>query len=1016
MALEKQPIKINFAKGLNNKVDQKQLPVGNFQTLNNVTFGTLGEMKKRNGYAQQGTLSSNNYKNITTLNDNLVTIGTRISSFNQPNTTWNNAGQQFAGNLNVLSLIRSEYPVIWCESAVYQSGSNDGIVLATWSTRSGASAPVGFYQLFNLNTGAALSEVYSLNGISNNARVYSLPSYLLIVIADGTNLKYRAFPVSNIASPTAFTSLASDYATYYNNGYYSFDAGSDGTKLFFSYQSAASGVKVFTLTDGLVQSATTTISSTTYATTIGTHCVVVDTTNSRVFFTYLIDGVTKYATYTTALALVTGTTNIDSNSFTHSAAVLSGVLYVVMEQSATLGYTPQWSGVGSTRNDIVYYRTATHLGVVGSAVTTFYGIGLVSGAQVSPSGTDIYIVGCYGYNNSTNLQPSLFLISLLSGANQNSTTAGTVVGRLAYSNAGGYEYSYLGAPRLLRSTIASVDTYIFPYLFGFQTQAITKATAGSTSGVYQQIGANLAIMPVNSPFLSKETAKSLHISGPILNQFDNKNAVEHGFMLWPDNITTTTSGTAGAFTVQQYYYQAVYEWTDNNGIIHRSAPSSPTGITPTAGRIGIRVFVPYLNLTNKEKVRLVLYRWSTAQQNYHQVSSITSPTPNSVNNTSQTYAEVLDTATDASIAGNTILYTTGGIVENIEPGSCFSPVLYRSRLVVISSENPNQLWYSKQIVDATPVEFNDGFTLFVASGSSNSSTSPVKALGELDDRLIVFKNNAIYYITGQGPDNTGANNDFSDPITISSPVGCSNPASIINTDVGLMFQASNGSGIWLLDRKLQVTYVGNAVANYNSYDVKSASLVPGTTEVRFNMSNGIILMYDFFVDQWGTFTNVPNDFGIASTISNGTYHYLSSACQVWKETPGTYTDGANNILMNFKTGWLSLLGLQGYQRTYWCYFLGKYLTPHNFTVSLTYDYAQSAAQTVTVDPDSVAPTAGDLEQWRIFLTQQKCEALQIEFQEVYTSSQGASLTLSGINLMVGAKLHYPKNDFSGSAS
>jgi hypothetical protein len=646
-------------------------------------------------------------------------------------------------------------------------------------------------------------------------------------------------------------------------------------------------------------------------------------------------------------------------------------------------------------------------------------MGLMSKPILSSDGTDIYILVGYGLNTATCLQPSLFLLSILSGGNANSSTMGTIIGRFAYSNSGGYENNYVQLPSILNKTINSVTTFLFPYSVAFQSQAISKTSPSTSSGVYSQVGLNVGFIALNGQQLTKETAISLHTTGPLLTQFDTSNVVEDGFMVWPDDMKTTPFSGTGVLAAQQYYYKAVYEWTDKNGIIQRSAPGIPISANVIAPNDTVLIDIPFLRMTNKANVRLVLYRWSTAQPVYHQVTSITNP----VNNDSDLpgadvqFQTFQDTYNDEMISGNTVLYTEGNVVENIPPGACFSPVLYRSRLMVVSSENPNQIWYSKQIVDATPVEFNDGFTLFVSSGSSNSSTSPVKALGVLDDRLIVFKNNAIYYITGQGPDNTGANNDFSDPITISSPVGCSNPASIINTDVGLMFQASNSSGIWLLDRKLQVTYIGNAVANYNSYDVKAASLVPGTTEVRFNMSNGIILMYDFFVDQWGTFTNVPNDFGIASTISNGTYHYLSSAGQVWKETPGLYVDaGSNNVLMSFKTGWLSLLGLQGYQRTYWCYFLGKYLTPHNFTVSLTYDYAQSAAQTVTVDPDSVAPTAGDLEQWRIFLTQQKCEALQIEFQEVYTSSQGASLTLSGINLVVGAKLHYPKNDFSGSAS
>jgi hypothetical protein len=48
-----------------------------------------------------------------------------------------------------------------------------------------------------------------------------------------------------------------------------------------------------------------------------------------------------------------------------------------------------------------------------------------------------------------------------------------------------------------------------------------------------------------------------------------------------------------------------------------------------------------------------------------------------------------------------------------------------------------------------------------------------------------------------------------------------------------------------------------------------------------------------------------------------------------------------------------------------------------------------------------------LEQWRVFLTKQRCQAFQISIQEVYDASfgipAGAGLTISGLNVIVGLK-------------
>lgn len=61
-----------------------------------------------------------------------------------------------------------------------------------------------------------------------------------------------------------------------------------------------------------------------------------------------------------------------------------------------------------------------------------------------------------------------------------------------------------------------------------------------------------------------------------------------------------------------------------------------------------------------------------------------------------------------------------------------------------------------------------------------------------DDKLIIFKPDAIYYVTGQGPDNTGGNNNFSDPIFITSTVGSSNDRSLTFIPAGIMFQSDKG--------------------------------------------------------------------------------------------------------------------------------------------------------------------------------------------------------------------------------
>ena len=64
-----------------------------------------------------------------------------------------------------------------------------------------------------------------------------------------------------------------------------------------------------------------------------------------------------------------------------------------------------------------------------------------------------------------------------------------------------------------------------------------------------------------------------------------------------------------------------------------------------------------------------------------------------------------------------------------------------------------------------------------------------------------------------------------------------------------MFQSAKG--IYLMDRSLEsIKYISDAVEAYNSYTVTSSKLITSLNQVRFTLSGGVVLVYDYFVDQW----------------------------------------------------------------------------------------------------------------------------------------------------------------------
>ena len=344
--------------------------------------------------------------------------------------------------------------------------------------------------------------------------------------------------------------------------------------------------------------------------------------------------------------------------------------------------------------------------------------------------------------------------------------------------------------------------------------------------------------------------------------------------------------------------------------------------------------------------------------------------------------------------------------------------LFQSRLFLADAEDPNLIWFSKQVIEATPVEMSDLLTLYIApTTGAQGSTGPITALSSMDNNLIIFKKDAIYYVNGSGPDNTGSNGSFSDPIFITATVGCANPSSIVLTPTGIMFQSDKG--IWLLGRDLSTSYIGAPVEDFTANVlVTSALAIPATNQVRFTLAGSTAVMYDYFFNRWGNWTNVP---ALSSTILQGLHTYLNIYGQIAQESNDVFYDISSPVLMSFTTSWFNLAGLQGFQRFYSINLLGQYLSPHTLQVSIGYNYNPGISQTTTINPINYsvpygnAPIYGtntyggasDVERWRVFPQTQKCSSFQLTINETYDATlgvnAGAGLTLSGLALQIGIK-------------
>lgn len=986
MPVQRQTLNIPFAQGLDTKNDPWQIQPGNFLSLENALFQRGNALRKRTGFESLTSLpSGSEATTLTTYKNNLTAIGESLYAFSDPSDQWLNKGRIQPISLSSQSTVRTSYSISVIDSCV----STNDLVCTAFLDGDG----IWKYTVTSFLTGETLINVTNLPATASAARVHQVGNFFVITFfRAGARLSYLAIPIANINTTVGPTDISVAATTAY-------DAHVIGSELFVAWTDGTN-IRITKLSATLQQGATYTIlgytatlmSVTGYAPSVGLPTVWVTAYDGVNAFSWTIN-----SALTTPSAAFQTMTAITGTEITSVADVNGLTLFYQVTNTYTFS---------AQRTDYIEKVTCTIAGVVGAPVVVQRDAGL--GSEAFYYNNRIYMIAAHDGTN----QPTYFLID----------SDSNIVAKLAYSNGAGY-----CTTQILPSIHILGDNVSIAYLYKTLVIPVNKTQGVSApNGVYAQIGGNLVTFNMSKKNIeTEELAQVLATAGGYVWMYDTVKPVELGFHVWPDEILATPSAGAGTITAQQYYYQITYEWTDGQGLIHRSAPSIPIGVNLVGPNNTITLDIPTLRFTNKtspNNVRIVIYRWSTAQQVYYQITSITSPL---LNNTAVDSVQYVDTDPDANILGNNVLYTTGGVVENIAPPAVSLVTTFNNRMFAVSDEDRNTIWYSKQVLASTPIEFSDLFTIYVApTSTAQGDPGEITAVAAMDDKLIIFKRNTIYYVAGNGPDITGANNDFTDPVFITGTVGCINANSIVYTPNGIFFQSNKG--IWVLNRNLTTEYVGAPVEGYNAVPVADGLVVPDTNEVRMSIEPGVSMaVYDgrhaLLNANGDVLLQSPNTFvddGNAGLLLMYDYYY-----QQW----GTFRIRSGPVQFAFTTGWLSLAGIQGFERAQWMTILGRYYSPHKLSISIGYDYNDSFSQAVVLTSQNYSEPygndplygngspyggPGNVEQWRVFFNQQKCQSFQLRVQEIfdpqYATVPGSGVQLTGINLIVGLKSSYPR--------
>lgn len=970
MALQKQVLSVPFAKALDTKTDPKQVVIGKFLTLENGIFTSPGRIQKRNGYMQLNDQIEGSLEPITVgsglanfKNEILLLTGTEAYSFSDSTVKWSDKQTLTNMQLSSAQVIRNTYQQTTPDVAAHPGG----LQIVTYEDSRGGSR----YCLIDTITGEQLVTDQLIVSTAIKPKPFVMGNFLSILYIDTATSHLRILPISVLTPLSPLP--AQDLANNVNVSNPNYDAALFTTRLYFSYNSNTTSIVTNSINFFLVLGAPVSALGESASSCIG---VSSDSVNGQIWVTYHNGTQVKYIVYPSFLTMpVLGPTIISANSNTIlniTSKPFAGTAKIYYTQTAAL-----------PSNNFIIQATATNLGVV-SGVGVFIRSVSIAGKVFTFNGTN-YIVVAF----DSVLQPTYFILR---------TSDASVIGKFSPGLGGGTP-----TKNIIPETI-SPDYGI--YLIAERQKDLLTTISGA---VYTQTGINAITFDfVNAKISKVELGGNTHFTGGILSMYDGVSVVEHGFNIFPENVSVVVNPTGGGITAGTYEEFVVYTWMDAQGQTHYSAPSVGLQYTVPAG-------TPLTTTATFSSGATTITVSSATGLFVGQVLTDTTTPANFAPNTTITAINglvvTLNQVTAGAGAGDTIqtvdtssaTFTIPTLRLTQKKPPIRGPVViqvYRTLdsqtigFMVSSIISPLLNDTTVDTVTFTDRQ-NDASilgnpTLYTTGGVIENIAAPACSyITTYQDRIILLPSenpNQWWYSKQNIP---GAPVEFTDSFVNNVDQAGGDLVSALKMDSELI--------LFKQTLPYYVTGVGpDSTGNQNDFsaaiaiaadvgcvDKDSPVLTPGG--IMFKSLKGVyILTRQLRVDYIGADVEKYNsshvvsanliedtqqvrfclDSGIAllydyyvnnwsvftnhpavdSIIFQGEFTYLTQLGEVMKETPGVFTDNGEFIKLKLVTSWLSFVGLQAFQRVYQLLFLGDYFNPHNVAVYAAYDFNPFATQ------------------------------------------------------------------------
>lgn len=458
------------------------------------------------------------------------------------------------------------------------------------------------------------------------------------------------------------------------------------------------------------------------------------------------------------------------------------------------------------------------------------------------------------------------------------------------------------------------------------------------------------------PFVENDRVTTL--ASGILFDFDGDTVAESTPIDRPTVLVDATGAgsttTAGVMSVR-----AIYRWVDNQGRLHRSAPSEADSVAIITNKnIVVYVSKPITTaldgLVPLQSLEPELYITEEGGSTYYLALNSTGEKHTYDSEYTWNTWWVFDDVQPGTVGVQ--LYSTGANGSEVvpEPTPAFSDITrVGDRLWALDAEDPSRVWFTKPFSAGYAPEWSGSQTLFIGDNCIS-----IRDLGGIPT---IFGSSGIHQVYGSGPDALG--NGFFEPARrLPYEIGCIDRLTC-KTTTGIVFRGRKGfyllgNGGDLKEIGLPIDPVSRApaVADYSYARILEDDV---SNEIRIiDDHTGKYFIYNVLEDKWTEFSqNSEEQYTVDAVFADGRFYYLH-----WDETTATPTlrreygvdEASYNVSTegySLGTHWVKPDGLAGQGRL-WRLFLHMMLPSdcsdiENITLSYYTDYSDSVAQSWT---------------------------------------------------------------------